>query len=101
MHLTAALGLLVVAITALAAYRHSWYLTAAIVPGILLLATSYAQAAARRHPDLIHRAAGSADRLHAWREQLHSHAGGLSGIPRRRRRLGLYWLVLKQPPPPS
>ena len=56
-HLTAALGLLVVAATGLAAWRQSPYLTAAIVPSILLLATSHALLAReiRRH-ELIERA---------------------------------------------
>jgi light-regulated signal transduction histidine kinase (bacteriophytochrome) len=53
-HLTAALGLLVVAFTSLAAYRHSSYLTAALVPSLLLLLTSHALLAReiRRHEQI-------------------------------------------------
>jgi light-regulated signal transduction histidine kinase (bacteriophytochrome) len=56
-HLTAALGLFVVASTSLAAYRHSTYLTAALVPSILLLIASHALLAReiRRH-EVIERA---------------------------------------------
>jgi light-regulated signal transduction histidine kinase (bacteriophytochrome) len=56
-HLTAALGLVVVAWTSLAAYRHSTYLTAALIPSILLLITSHALLAReiRRH-EVIERA---------------------------------------------
>jgi light-regulated signal transduction histidine kinase (bacteriophytochrome) len=53
----AALALLVVASTSLAAYRHSTYLTAALIPSILLLITSHALLAReiRRH-EVIERA---------------------------------------------
>ena len=56
-HLTAALALFVVASTSLAAYRHSTYLTAALVPSILLLIASHALLAReiRRH-EVIERA---------------------------------------------
>jgi light-regulated signal transduction histidine kinase (bacteriophytochrome) len=56
-HLTAALGLLIVAGTGLAAYRHSSYLAAAIMSSILLLGASHALLAReiRRH-ELIERA---------------------------------------------
>ena len=56
-HLTAALGLFVVASTSLAAYRHSTYLTAALIPSILLLIASHALLAReiRRH-EVIERA---------------------------------------------
>ena len=56
-HLTAALGLLVVAATGLAAWRHAPYVTAAIIPSILLLATSHALLAREiRRQELIERA---------------------------------------------
>ena len=50
-HLTAALGLVVVAVTSFAAYRHSTWLTAALIPSILLLVSSHALLAReiRRH----------------------------------------------------
>ena len=72
-HLTAALGLLVVAATALAAYRYSWRLTVAIVPGILLLATSHALLAReiRRH-EVIERA------LHDTNRELESFSYSVS-----------------------
>jgi len=72
-HLTAALGLLVVAATAAAAYRHSVYLTAAIVPSILLLATSHGLLAReiRRH-ELIERA------LHDTNRELESFSYSVS-----------------------
>ena len=72
-HLTAALGLLVVAATALAAYRYSGYLTVAIVPGILLLATSHALLAReiRRH-EVIERA------LHDTNRELESFSYSVS-----------------------
>ena len=72
-HLTAALGLLVVAATAVAAYRYSGYLTVAIVPGILLLATSHALLAReiRRH-EVIERA------LHDTNRELESFSYSVS-----------------------
>src|SRR5580765_4881539 len=72
-HLTAALGLLVVAAPAVAAYRHSVYLTAAIVPSSLLLATSHGLLAReiRRH-ELIERA------LHDTNRELESFSYSVS-----------------------
>jgi light-regulated signal transduction histidine kinase (bacteriophytochrome) len=72
-HLTAALGLIVVASTGLAAYRHSKYLTAALIPSILLLVTSHALLAReiRRH-ELIERA------LHDTNRELESFSYSVS-----------------------
>jgi light-regulated signal transduction histidine kinase (bacteriophytochrome) len=72
-HLTAALGLIVVASTGLAAYRHSGYLTAALIPSILLLVTSHALLAReiRRH-ELIERA------LHDTNRELESFSYSVS-----------------------
>jgi light-regulated signal transduction histidine kinase (bacteriophytochrome) len=72
-HLTAALGLFVVASTSLAAYRHSSYLTAALVPSILLLITSHVLLAReiRRH-ELIERA------LHDTNRELESFSYSVS-----------------------
>jgi light-regulated signal transduction histidine kinase (bacteriophytochrome) len=72
-HLTAALGLVVVASTGLAAYRHSTYLTAALIPSILLLMTSHALLAReiRRH-ELIERA------LHDTNRELESFSYSVS-----------------------
>jgi light-regulated signal transduction histidine kinase (bacteriophytochrome) len=72
-HLTAALGLLVVAVTGLAAYRYSLYLALAIVPGILLLAASHALLAReiRRH-EVIQRA------LHDTNRELESFSYSVS-----------------------
>ena len=72
-HLTAALGLFVVASTGLAAYRHSTYLTAALIPSILLLMTSHALLAReiRRH-ELIERA------LHDTNRELESFSYSVS-----------------------
>jgi light-regulated signal transduction histidine kinase (bacteriophytochrome) len=72
-HLTAALGLLVVAATGLAAYRHSSMLTAAILPSILLLATSHALLAREiRRQELIERA------LHDTNRELESFSYSVS-----------------------
>jgi light-regulated signal transduction histidine kinase (bacteriophytochrome) len=72
-HLTAALALLVVAATSVAAYRHSRYLTAALVPSMLLLMTSHAllARAIRRH-ELIERA------LHDTNRELESFSYSVS-----------------------
>jgi len=72
-HLTAALGLFVVASTSLAAYRHSTYLTAALIPSILLLMASHALLAReiRRH-ELIERA------LHDTNRELESFSYSVS-----------------------
>jgi light-regulated signal transduction histidine kinase (bacteriophytochrome) len=72
-HLTAALGLIVVASTSVAAYRHSSYLTAALIPSILLLMTSHVLLAReiRRH-ELIERA------LHDTNRELESFSYSVS-----------------------
>jgi len=56
-HATAALGLVVIAVASFAAYRHSTWLTAALVPSMLLLVASHALLAreVRRH-EIIERA---------------------------------------------
>ena len=72
-HLTAALGLVVLAVTSFVAYRHSTWLTAALIPSLLLLISSHALLAReiRRH-EVIERA------LHDTNRELESFSYSVS-----------------------